>query len=260
MDNAHLPALRVASRLAASGFAHAFTTRAAGDFAWRRDASTLDDDLARLGRAVGFRGEDLHQAVQVHGARLVVAGDDASVTRGLEADALVAEPGSGRAVAVRVADCVPLLLADPESGRVAAVHAGWRGLVAGVVTAAVHHLTAAPDAGPAGRLLAAIGPCIGRCCFEVGADVAAKIAGASAGSVVHPGRDDGSRAFVDLRGAVRVALSRLGAAEDRIEDVPSAGPEGCTRCQAAELHSYRRDGDASGRLLAVILSRPSSST
>ncbi len=134
-----------------AGFLHAFGARDAGD---REIASTLGVD-----RVV--------QTTQVHGARVVPA----DAAPGEAADAVVARGGSSPvAVGVRVADCVPVLLADARSGDVAAVHAGWRGVVAGVVPAAVAAL------GPAPSLVAAVGPCIGACCFEVGLDVAELIA------------------------------------------------------------------------------------
>jgi copper oxidase (laccase) domain-containing protein len=118
---------------------------------------------------------------------------------------------------------------------VAAIHAGWRGVVGGVVRAGVGLL--------GGRaLVAAIGPCIGPCCFEVGRDVAEKL-----GFVV---RETGDKAYVDLRAAVRSQLVALGLDDARIEDVA-----GCTRHEPGRFHSFRRDGANSGRMLAAIRSR-----
>lgn len=248
--------------LTRAGFAHGFTTRLGGvspapydtlDFALRREPEALRENQARLAHAVGFAPEALHQAIQVHGAALLVADGDPARALAREADALVAEPGTRRAVAVRVADCVPVLIADPRSGRVAAAHAGWRGVEAGVVAAAVRHLARAAGAGASSELLAAIGPCIGPCCFEVGAEVGARIARATTPDVI--ARAVGDKAFVDLRKAVRAQLRALGLAEEAIDDVPSAGRDGCTRCDAARFYSFRRDGDASGRLLGVIVAR-----
>jgi polyphenol oxidase len=255
-------------KLSQAGFSHGFTTRLGGvspapydtlDFAVLRDAALLRENQARLARAVGFEPNALHQAMQVHGATLITVGGDPKATLALDADALVAEPGTGHAVAVRVADCVPVLVADPASGRVAAVHAGWRGVEAAVVPAAVRHLAGATNAGPSSRFVAAIGPCIGPCCFEVGADVGERIAKAANADVIDrrvPGAAGASdKVFVDLRRAVRAQLRALGLADDGIEDVPSRGQEGCTRCDAVRFYSYRRDGDASGRLVGVIVAR-----
>jgi YfiH family protein len=154
-----------------------------------------------------------------------------------EADALVAPAGSGAVVGVRVADCVPILVADPKTGSVAAIHAGWRGVEAGVIPAALALLVG-------GELLAAVGPCIGACCFEVGADVARRIAAVAPGAKVVV-REAGGKAFVDLRAAVRAQLEGL-----TVEDVP-----GCTKCGGARFFSHRRDGDAAGRHLAAIAAR-----
>jgi copper oxidase (laccase) domain-containing protein len=92
------------------------------------------------------------------------------------------------------------------------------------------------------RLIAAIGPCIGPCCFEVGREVAAQV-----GFVA---REAGDKAFVDLRAAVRAQLRALGLEDARIEDVP-----GCTKHEPARFHSFRRDGAGSGRMLAAIATR-----
>jgi len=200
--------------LAKAGFLHAFPTRDAPDGAL----------LAALASPTVI------QVKQVHGARAVLATEAA----GQEGDALVARAG-GVAVGVRVADCVPVLVADPVSGAVAAIHAGWRGVVGGVLGAGVGLL--------GGRdLVAAIGPCIGACCFEVGRDVAEQI-----GFVV---REVGDKAYVDLRAAVRSQLRALGLADASIEDVA-----GCTRHEGERFHSFRRDGANSGRMLAAIAPR-----
>jgi YfiH family protein len=205
--------LLASSLLAKAGFLHAFPTRDT-------------PDTALLG---ALRAAAVIQVKQVHGARAVLAGDAA----GAEGDALVASAG-GVAVGVRVADCVPVLVADLASGRAGAIHAGWRGVVSGVVRAGVELL--------GGRdVVAAIGPCIGACCFEVGRDVAERI-----GFVV---RVEGDKAYVDLRAAVRAQLRLLGLADEAVDDVA-----GCTRHEPERFHSFRRDGANSGRMLAAIAS------
>lgn len=202
--------------LEASRFPHGFPTREVPD--------------ADLFGALGTRA--IVQVTQVHGA---VAALGREATREYPADALVGRSGE-EAVGVRVADCVPVLVADAASGDVAAIHAGWRGVVAGVVDAGVKLL--------GGRdLVAAIGPCIGPCCFEVGAEVAEQV-----GFVA---RRVGDKAFVDLRAAVRAQLRALGLPDARIEDVA-----GCTRHEL-RFHSFRRDGKGSGRMLAAIAPRAS---
>jgi YfiH family protein len=254
--------LLVSGALARAGFSHGFTTRLGGvspppfetlDFAVLRDPERLAENQTRLATALGVELNALHQSMQVHGSTLVVAGGDPKATLALEADALAAEPGSGHAVAVRVADCVPVLLADPTSGRVAAVHAGWRGVEAGVVVTGVRHLEHGAGAGSARDFIAAIGPHIGPCCFEVGDDVAERIAAVSSSDVI--ARHVGQKAFVDLRRAVRIQLEKLGLGGESIDDVPGPGSEGCTRCNPERFYSYRRDGDSSGRLIGAIVAR-----
>ena len=210
-----MPILR-SSLLDTAGFRHAFPSRDVSD----------GELLAALGAA------RVVQVKQVHGARAVLATEAA----GQEADALVgrADEPVEVVVGVRVADCVPILVANVSTGDVAAIHAGWRGVVAGVVRAGVDLL------GP-GERVAAIGPCIGPCCFEVGRHV-----GEQLGYVV---REQGDKVYVDLRAAVRAQLAALGVA--RVEDVP-----GCTKHEP-RFHSFRRDGANSGRMLAAIAARSS---
>jgi polyphenol oxidase len=196
----------------------------------------FDVTSAELVAAVGV--DRIVQVKQVHGARTVVG----RVAATEEADAVVARAEDGLlAVGVRVADCVPVLVADEASGDVAVIHAGWRGVVAGVVPSAIERLNGQ-------KLIAAIGPCIGACCFEVGRDVAEAIARASPAADVVVARR-GEKAFADLRAAVRGQLRSL-ARTCRIEDVP-----GCTKHEPERFHSFRRDGANSGRMLAAIATR-----
>jgi hypothetical protein len=191
------------------------------DFKNDRDAS--EDAIALVLRLPQRR---IFQVSQVHGARAVVA----PCERTEEADAIVATTAE-TAVGVRVADCVPILLADTKTGAVAAVHAGWRGVALNVIASAMKLHALAFD-------LAAIGPCIGVCCFEIGDDVIDKLS-------PHVKDRHG-----DLRAAVRAQLVASGLQNAHIEDVA-----GCTRCDATRFFSYRRDGEASGRHLAVISTR-----
>jgi YfiH family protein len=215
------------------GFLHAFPERGTTD--------------AELLTALGV--SSIAQAKQVHGAH-GIEGREATGAQGREADAIVGRAARTLppiAVGVRVADCVPVLVADEVSGDVAAIHAGWRGAVAGVVRVGIDLLAG----GRRTRLVAAIGPCIGACCFEVGRDVAEAIGAASHGTNVAVG-ERGDKVLVDLRGAVRAQLLAAGLSARDIEDVP-----GCTRHEEARFHSFRRDGANSGRMLAAIAARRS---
>lgn len=245
--------------LSEHGIAHGFSTREGGVSAPPFDAlnlaRTVGDDAAavaenhrRLAADVGYDVARLFETSQVHGAvvRAIEAGDRVDVVRDVRADALVA-PRAGDVVGVRTADCLPLLLADPESGAVAAIHAGWRGVVAGVVVAGLEALCARSGA-PASRLVAAIGPCIRAESFEVGAEVAEQLAAVSHGTPVVVAREP--RPHVDLVRAVLAQLEALGVPRASIDDVG-----GDTFADPARFFSHRRDADRSGRHLAVIVAR-----
>jgi hypothetical protein len=164
---------------------------------------------------------------------------------GVQADALTsATPGA--ALAVRSADCLPILLADPRHRAVAAVHAGWRGSAAAIAERAVECMRERYGSRP-GELLAAFGPSIRRCCFEVGPEVAREFA------AWFPERSDlDRRAHVDLPEVSRRQLIAAGIPAERI----AAGAP-CTVCGGAEFHSYRRDRDAAGRMHSVVRILPS---
>lgn len=145
-----------------------------------------------------------------------------------EGDALItAEPGL--LLTIRTADCIPVLIADPVRRAVAAIHAGWRGTVSGIAGKTVKKMTESFSSDP-GDLIAAIGPGIGKCCFEVGPEVAAQFA------------IDGM--YVDLADANRRDLISEG-----VSRIAVGAP--CTCCQAGLFHSFRRD-KAHGRMVSAI--------
>ena len=199
----------------------------------------------------------VQQVTQVHGrAHLVVrAGDDVPAGNPPEADVIVSN-APGVAVAVRAADCVPVLIADRETGAVAAVHAGWRGTCARASPAAVSVLSTEFGARPE-NLVAAIGPSIGVCCYEVGPELVDAFAGA--GHERHliqrwfdstpPPR--GSRARnplrLDVAGANRDQLVLAGVPESQIHL-----SELCTAMHLDVLTSYRVEKEKAGRLVAAI--------
>ena len=152
-----------------------------------------------------------------------------------EGDALIAsQPGA--TVAVKTADCVPLLLVDERKRRVAAVHAGWRGTLAAIAQAAIRALEAEPA-----DVRAAIGPAIGPCCFEVGPEVAREF------QAIFPERADlEARTTLDLVEANRRLLIAAGIAPERIDSANL-----CTRCEE-EFHSFRRDRERAGRMYSWI--------
>ncbi|MFQ5350370.1 MAG: peptidoglycan editing factor PgeF [Thermoanaerobaculia bacterium] len=168
---------------------------------------------------------------QVHSARVLDAAPGACG----EGDALITRR-TGLALSVVTADCVPILLAG--SGEVASIHAGWRGIAAGIVTETLDRLDS-----PAAHLTAWLGPAIGPCCYEVGDDVASRVAAASDTATLRRGRR--ARPHLDLHHAVTSQLTRTGVRQ--IHRVPD-----CTHCSSGTLWSYRREGPGAGRNLAFI--------
>jgi hypothetical protein len=213
---------------------------------------------------------------QVHGAAVFVprSGDSMAGPKtgatvvDTEADIIVSD-NPALALAVQTADCVPLLVADRRTGAVAAAHAGWRGTAARVAVAAVEALERELGSRPA-DLVAAVGPSIGACCYEVGDEVRARFEreGFSAeelarwflqhtrrtpGNPSMPGVSAVARAghwYVDLWRATREQLEAAGVPAGQIH---LAGL--CTASHRAVLCSYRRDGSGAGRLAAVIRGR-----
>lgn len=248
------------------GFRHAFFTREGGvsqppwdslNFAASTgdDPAAVQENLARAARALGVAPARVHFLSQVHGtAHRVLTGDEIwdEVVRSIGDITLSRAPGV--AAGVRTADCAPVLVADRKSGAVAAIHSGWRGTVANVVREGIAALRAL--AGGPSELCAAIGPHIERCCFEVGLDVADALAGASAaGSAAVI---EAARLRVDLRRILRAQIEAEGLAVEAIDDVP-----GCSVCArspsgagAPLFHSFRRDGQRSGRMLSAIVPNP----
>ncbi len=229
--------IHTSTLLQAAGFVHGFTTRAAGDFARGRQLPGL-----------AFPSP-LFLLEQVHGVAVREVGptDELRVLANERGDALVARRAS--AVGVRTADCVPLLYVDPEQDAVAAVHAGWRGLAAGIAREALTVL----GPGAAARVLVALGPSIGPCCFEVDQPVARTLAASSSAACVQPAANPAKRAThaqVDLRTALETQLAALGVDAARVQRVG-----GCSRCDAEGFHSHRRDGAASGRMLSFVAPR-----
>jgi len=226
---------------------HGFTLRSGGVSEGKRASLDLgpagdagpdvQENRLRLARAAGLPPEGLVLADQVHGTR-VVRGRPGEVP---EADALWTDAADSW-VGIRTADCVPILLSSEDGTRVAAVHSGWRGTAGRIAEAAVATLGQA-GAAPA-TLRAAIGPCIGVCCYEVGEDLAERFTDAFGAEVV---RRNGPRPHLDLRLAVRRTLEQAGVAGAHIEDVP-----GCNACDARRFFSHRRDRGGTGRHLAFI--------
>ncbi len=171
---------------------------------------------------------------QIHSASCVAAEGRTGILG--QGDALL-ENTPGSVIAVKTADCIPILLADQRQRAVAAVHAGWRGTAARIVSGAIAAMKERFGTDPA-DLHAAIGPGIGVCCYEVGPEVSAQFG-------------EQGRVHLDLPAINRAQLIDAGVTPQRIY-----ASNLCTMCNAQEFESFRRDGAAAGRLYSFIGIRP----
>lgn len=152
------------------------------------------------------------------------------------------------ALCINTADCVPVLLYDPEAGVIAAAHSGWRGTVARIAAKTVDVMTILGAA--AERIRAVMGPSICQRCFEVGEEVAARFRDTFPATVVDD--REGCRPHIDLGAAIRDTLIESGLVAGNIS-LPTA----CSRCHPADFFSARCHGIDSGRTLSVIMRRSS---
>jgi polyphenol oxidase len=242
-----------------SNVTHGFTTRGGGvsDSGYASlnlgagsgdDPSLVAENRRRLSESIGVHAGGLRFARQVHGAETAVLVDE--ITGADEpisgVDAL-ATSQMGLTLFVLSADCTVVLLYAPRERAIAAVHAGWKGTVAGVAASAVRTLSESFESDPA-TMIAAVGPAIGPCCYEVDAPVIDAVNdafGDYATALLKPGRD--GHAYLDLWEANRRQLVRTGLSEDMIS---VAGL--CTHCHSEQFFSQRRDGLATGRFGAFI--------
>jgi YfiH family protein len=206
------------------------------------ERSRVEENVRRLAKAAGFSPSELHTVSQVHGDRVLEAKPGA--IQGGEGDALWTGC-EGAAVGIRTADCVPILLADPDGRRVAAVHSGWRGADLRIAHRAVEALVA--QGARADRLIAAVGPAIQVCCYAVSDDLAARFRERFGDDVV--ARDD-AQWHLDLARVVRKTLEAAGLRSERIDVLLE-----CTSCDSDLYFSHRRDKGLTGRHLSFAVCR-----
>lgn len=232
-----------------SSIRHFFSTRQLA----LSDPGSWDAIAAAAGVAPGR----VQRLTQVHGSNVVIIRRHDGWLEGPipEADALISDDPSV-ALVVRGADCVPILLTDTRKGTVGAVHAGWRGTAAGVVTAALGAMTR--EFGTvAADVVAAIGPAIGACCYEVGPELVDAFASQGHERYLI---DRWFQARPPRRGErvrPRMRLDLVGANRDQLilAGVPEEAVHACDLCTAMNLEvltSYRAERDAAGRLAGVI--------
>lgn len=226
----------------------------ADHFFTARDLMLRDrpEEWAAVAAHIGVAPDDVLLIRQVHGAEVsIVSAERPRPWPMPQADAIVSDDGCA-AIAVRVADCVPVLMADERGRVVGAVHAGWRGIAARATQTAVsvmrERFGIAPD-----RLVAAVGPSIGPCCYEVGDDT--RRAFVDAGHL-----DESLGRWFERRSNGKLHLDLWRAVADQLEGAGIPRPQIhvaglCTRTHLAAFHSYRVDGAGAGRMAAIIRSR-----
>jgi len=244
---------------ALDGVRHAFSTRLTRatredpgrfDLGGRSSTPAIEARRRTFLRAAGLEDRRPLPLHQVHGGRVVCLDPQGPLGQEapFEADGAIVLDGrdSPWVPAVRTADCVAVLIADRQGRAVGAVHAGWRGVAAGVVPNA---LSALEQRGIRAKdLVAALGPAVGPCCYVVGPEVREAFDRALHGAAGEAFRPlAGDRYSLDLHRALRVQLDRHGIALAAVSAAPW-----CTACRGDLFFSFRRDGERAGRMMAVI--------
>lgn len=253
------------AKLRAIGVRHGFSTRLGGispapfnslnlgnpnGCAVQDEYQRIWANYGRLLSALDCPGDPPLRTHQVHGADVTTVEPGESFDTSCKADALVSLDAE-RPISVRIADCVPILVSSEDGAIVAAIHAGWRGIVAGVIRAAVARMCARKPDLAADSLVAAVGPCIGADAFEVGSEVLVEFERLF--------RDEppvrraaNEKGFVDLRSAAYRQLCECGLSPRRMDST-----DRCTVRDAEEFFSHRRDRGVTGRMAAVIAANKS---
>ena len=236
---------------------HGFSTRwgGAGGSALNLNLTAWDtpervnENRRRLLSALDLKNADLVSLNQIHSDRVYAVESAAGFTENHEGDGLVTNIENA-ALVIKTADCFPVLIVDPVRKAIGAVHSGWRGTLAGVLPRAIEEMIRRYHSDPA-QLLVAIGPGIRECCFEVGEDVAQFFKGSieekttarpPVGTAAAPGKY-----LADIAAVLKAQLKQSGVPPENQYD---AGM--CTRCNTREFFSWRAEGAASGRMMAII--------
>ena len=220
------------------GFAVFYTT---GDFRGRLTDDIAGDLMTVLRDRHGIDAR-LATCNQVHGAHTMRAPRSKPWEECSSCDALWSDE-SGTALAIKIADCLPVSMIDPKHGVLVNVHAGWRGVAQRIVDAALDE-TIANGGLEASATHAYLGPSIRACCFEVGDEVVAELQRVYGDIDAFVDRSR-AKAHVDLAGIVKRTLHGRGVAHVYDSEL-------CTRCEGSIFHSYRRDPAAGGRNLAIV--------
>jgi purine-nucleoside/S-methyl-5'-thioadenosine phosphorylase / adenosine deaminase len=208
------------------------------------DNKVVSQNVCDMKLAVGIHDGRIITMKQVHGDHIIEL-EETNIKEAGEADGMVTKKPNAF-LSVLTADCVPILFVAPEKKLVAAVHAGWRGSLAGIGAKVVRQFKEQHGVA-ADEIETALGPSIGPCCYEVKNDVTEPLRekwGPLAKASIEL-RD--GKSFVDLRRLNRSILEDTGVPSDQIHQL---GP--CTSCAQDEFFSYRRDGIPTGRQISFI--------
>ena len=241
---------------------HGFSTRSGGAPDLDESALNLSDSLwdtpARVSEnrrrflfALHLESAPLITLRQVHSNRVLIIKDISGQWNQSEGDALATRV-ENVALSIQYADCVPILIADPVKHAAAAVHSGWRGTLARVLQKTVREMERSFDSDPS-TLLVAIGPGIRSCCFEVGREVAGLFDETYPGCCsAGPSMNRPGKYYLDLNKVLDLQMNLAGIRPENRNDLGA-----CTRCNPDEFFSYRAEGHAAGRMMAVIGLSPS---
>jgi hypothetical protein len=207
----------------------------------------VKENRRRFLSALGLTRDCLATVAQIHSAEFhIIIGRPHQWNPHTRGDALVTAE-RGVALAVQVADCFPVLISDPKTGTIAAVHAGWRGTLARILPQTLAGMKHKLGVDPA-CVLVAIGPGIRSCCFEVASEVAAAFEAAFPGaSLCRPHPTHRGKHLLNMPRALTLQLAEAGASQETVYDLGL-----CTRCHTDEFFSYRAEGAGTGRMMAVI--------
>lgn len=237
---------------------HAFTTRLGGVsssiYKSLNLAQKAGDDMENvranykcLCDALGISTDAIVCSTQVHGTDVrIVTKDDCGKLfqpNPHKTDGLITQT-PGAAVLVFTADCVPILLYDPVKKAAGAVHAGWRGTTSDIAGITVNKMVSTFGCSPA-DIIAAIGPCISKCCFETDSDVADALTAALGESAAGCRAQKGSKYMIDLKETNRILLSRAG-----VTKISVSGE--CTSCLSDKYWSHRKTRGERGTQAALI--------
>jgi YfiH family protein len=240
--------------LAESGVVHALLTRLGGASAPPFDAlnlgHTVGDDLVaveenheRAFAAMGIHHEQVVSPYQVHGTHVRLVSQAHTGTTQPATDGLLTTT-PGVALLLRFADCVPILLFDAKHRAVGMIHSGWKGAAGNIAAAAVAAFARHAGSQP-GDLWAGIGPAIGPCCYEVGAEMTDTISQISPKGIEVLQRRDGGL-YLDLPGLVRAQLAEAGVKQITLSNI-------CTACHTEEWFSHRAENGHTGRFGALAM-------